>query len=128
MFAGQDFCNFPEFVTKDFANLSGSEIVYDLYCGTGSIGLYVSDKAKKVIGVEVVADAIEDAKKNAALNGIEHADFYAGDVIKICNDEFFANHGKPDVVITDPPRAGMHDKLVAKLLEMEHMLFVEHYF
>ena len=106
-------------VTKDFANLSGSEIVYDLYCGTGSIGLYVSDKAKKVIGVEVVADAIEDAKKNAALNGIEHADFYAGDVIKICNDEFFANHGKPDVVITDPPRAGMHDKLVAKLLEME---------
>ena len=106
-------------VTKDFANLSGSEIVYDLYCGTGSIGLYVSDKAKKVIGVEVVADAIEDAKKNAALNGIEHADFYAGDVIKICNDDFFANHGKPDVVITDPPRAGMHDKLVTKLLEME---------
>jgi 23S rRNA (uracil1939-C5)-methyltransferase len=106
-------------VAKDFAGLTGEEIVYDLYCGTGSIGIFVSDLAKKIIGVEVVEDAIEDAKKNAALNNIEHAHFFAGDVIKICNDEFFTKHGKPDVVITDPPRAGMHEKLVNKLLEME---------
>jgi len=106
-------------VAKDFAGLTGDEIVYDLYCGTGSIGIFVSDKAKKIIGVEVIEDAIEDAKKNAALNKIEHAHFFAGDVIKICNNDFFAQHGKPDVVITDPPRAGMHDKLVNKLLEME---------
>ena len=106
-------------VAKNFAGLTGEEIVYDLYCGTGSIGIFVSDKAKKIIGVEVVEDAIEDAKKNAALNGIQHAHFFAGDVIKICNDDFFVQHGKPDVVITDPPRAGMHEKLVNKLLEME---------
>ncbi len=106
-------------VAKDFAGLTGEEIVYDLYCGTGSIGIFVSDKAKKIIGVEVIEDAIEDAKKNAALNNIEHAQFFAGDVIKICNDDFFTQHGKPDVVITDPPRAGMHEKLVNKLLEMQ---------
>jgi 23S rRNA (uracil1939-C5)-methyltransferase len=93
--------------------------VYDLYCGTGSIGLFVSEGAKKIIGVEVIEDAIEDAKKNAALNNIHHAEFFAGDVIKICNDAFFTTHGKPDVVITDPPRVGMHEKLVIKLLEME---------
>ena len=106
-------------VTKEFAGLTGNEIVYDLYCGTGSIGIFVSDKAKKVVGVEVIEDAIADAKKNAALNNISHADFFAGDVIKICNDDFFAKHGNPDVVITDPPRAGMHEKLVLKLLEMQ---------
>ena len=106
-------------VAKSFAGLTGNEIVYDLYCGTGSIGLFVSEGAKKIIGVEVIEDAIKDAKKNAALNNINHAEFFAGDVIKICNDEFFQTHGKPDVVITDPPRAGMHEKLVKKLLEME---------
>ena len=106
-------------ITRDFAGLTGGEIVYDLYCGTGSIGIFVSDLAKKIIGVEVIEDAIEDAKKNAALNNIEHALFFAGDVIKVCNDAFFETHGKPDVVITDPPRVGMHEKLVIKLLEME---------
>lgn len=106
-------------ITKSFAGLTGQEIVYDLYCGTGSIGLFVSEGAKKIIGVEVIEDAIEDAKKNASLNNIDHAEFFAGDVIKICNDDFFKAHGKPDVVITDPPRAGMHEKLVIKLLEME---------
>ena len=106
-------------ITRDFAGLTGNEIVYDLYCGTGSIGIFVSKLAKKIIGVEVIEEAIEDAKKNAALNNIEHALFFAGDVIKICNDEFFAAHGNPDVVITDPPRVGMHEKLVIKLLEME---------
>ena len=105
-------------ITRDFAGLTGNEIVYDLYCGTGSIGIFVSKLAKKIIGVEVIAEAIEDAKQNAALNNIGHAEFFAGDVIKICDDAFFAQHGKPDVVITDPPRAGMHEKLVIKLLEM----------
>jgi 23S rRNA (uracil1939-C5)-methyltransferase len=105
-------------VTRDFAGLTGSETVYDLYCGTGSIGIFVSKLAKKIIGVEVIEDAITDAKENAALNNITHAEFFAGDVIKICNDDFFAAHGRPDVIITDPPRAGMHDKLVSKLLDI----------
>ena len=102
-------------VTRDFAELNGTQTVYDLYCGTGSIGIFVSDKAKKIIGIETVPEAIEDAKKNAALNNIQHTSFFAGDVIKICDDQFFAENGKPDVVITDPPRAGMHEKLVQKL-------------
>ena len=105
-------------IARDFAQLTGNEVVYDLYCGTGSIGIFVSPQAKKIIGVELIEDAIEDAKKNAAINNIAHADFFAGDVIKICNDAFFAEHGRPDVVITDPPRAGMHEKLVNKLLEI----------
>ena len=105
-------------VARDFAGLSGTETVYDLYCGTGSIGIFVSKYAKKIIGVEVIEDAIEDAKKNAALNNINHAHFFAGDVIKICDDAFFATHGRPDVIITDPPRVGMHEKLVHKLLDI----------
>ena len=105
-------------ITRDFAGLTGTETVYDLYCGTGSIGIFVSRLAKKVIGVELIEEAIADAKKNAAQNNITHAHFFAGDVIKICNDEFFAAHGRPDVIITDPPRVGMHEKLVNKLLEM----------
>ncbi len=106
-------------VTRDFAELTGKETVYDLYCGTGSIGIFVSPAAKKIIGVEMIAAAIKDAKENAALNNINSAQFFAGDVIDICNDEFFAAHGKPDVIITDPPRAGMHEKLVQKILDME---------
>ncbi len=105
-------------IARDFAALTGNEIVYDLYCGTGSIGIFVSPLAKKIIGVELIEDAIDDAKKNAAINNIIHASFFAGDVIKICNDDFFVQHGRPDVVITDPPRAGMHEKLVNKLLEI----------
>lgn len=105
-------------VTRDFAELTGAETVYDLYCGTGSIGIFVSDKAKKIIGVEVIEAAIKDAKENAALNNLDKTIFFAGDVIDICNDEFFATHGRPDVIITDPPRAGMHEKLVKKILEM----------
>lgn len=105
-------------VTRDFAELNGTQIVYDLYCGTGSIGLFVSKQAKKLIGVEMVADAIVDAKENAALNGVDHASFFAGDVIDICDDAFFETHGRADVVITDPPRAGMHEKLVKKLLDI----------
>ena len=106
-------------VTREFAELTGNEIVYDLYCGTGSIGIFCSEQAKKIIGVEFVEEAIEDAKLNAALNGLTETAFFAGDVIKVCDDAFFETHGKPDVIITDPPRAGMHEKLVQKLLEME---------
>ena len=105
-------------IAREYAELTGNETIYDLYCGTGSIGIFVSKQAKKVIGVEMIADAIEDAKQNAALNNIHHADFFAGDVSKICDDAFFSTHGKPDVIITDPPRAGMHEKLVKKILEI----------
>jgi 23S rRNA (uracil1939-C5)-methyltransferase len=105
-------------VVKDFAALEGTETVYDLYCGTGSIGIFLSDKAHKIIGVDVIEDAINDAKENAELNNLQSTDFFSGDVIEICNDEFFAFHGKPDVVIVDPPRAGLHQKLVNKLLEI----------
>jgi 23S rRNA (uracil1939-C5)-methyltransferase len=105
-------------VARDFAELTGKETVYDLYCGTGSIGIFVSKQAKKIIGVELITEAIEDAKQNAALNNLTNTSFVAGDVIKVCNDDFFAEHGKPDVIITDPPRAGMHDKLVQKILDI----------
>ncbi len=105
-------------VTREFAGLTGSETLYDLYCGTGSIGIFCSRHAKKVIGIEVVADAINDAYENAALNGLEHCQFFAGDVEKVCTDAFFEEHGKPDVIITDPPRAGMTEKLVQQLLKM----------
>jgi 23S rRNA (uracil1939-C5)-methyltransferase len=111
-------------LTRDFAELSGSEIVYDLYCGTGSIGIFVSRLAKKIIGVELVEEAVLDARENAASNHIQHATFIAGDVTEICNNEFFAQHGKPDVIITDPPRAGMTESLIRKILEMEAGLIV----
>jgi 23S rRNA (uracil1939-C5)-methyltransferase len=105
-------------VVLEMAALSGTETVYDLYCGTGSIGIFISKEAKKIIGVEINPEAIEDARVNAALNEIQQAYFFAGDVTRICNDAFFEAHGRPDVIITDPPRAGMHEKLVLKLLEM----------
>ena len=105
-------------ITRDFAELDGSQNLYDLYCGTGSIGIFCSKGAQQVIGVELVEEAIADAKANAALNGLEHTHFYAGDVIDICDDAFFTKHGRPDVIITDPPRAGMHEKLVQKILDM----------
>jgi 23S rRNA (uracil1939-C5)-methyltransferase len=105
-------------ITKSFAALTGKEVVYDLYCGTGSIGIFVSDQAASVIGVELIPEAIADAEENAVLNGISHAKFFAGDVADICTTAFFAVHGRPDVIITDPPRAGMHEKLVQQILEM----------
>lgn len=105
-------------ITREFAGLTGNEVVYDLYCGTGSIGIFLSKGAKKVIGIEVVEDAIEDAKINASWNNLNHCDFYAGDAANMATDEFFEAHGKPDVIITDPPRAGMHEKLVQQLLKM----------
>lgn len=105
-------------VTRDFAGLTGNETVYDLYCGTGSIGIFCSKGAKKVIGIEAVADAVKDAAENAALNGLEHCSFFAGDVSDVCTEDFFAQHGRPDVIITDPPRAGMHAKLIETLLRI----------
>lgn len=109
---------------REMAELNGSQVVYDLYCGTGSIGIFLSALTARIVGVEVVPEAIADANKNAALNGIKEAHFFAGDVVDICTDAFFEKEGKPDVVITDPPRAGMHEKLVRKLLEMEAPLIV----
>lgn len=111
-------------ITRDFAALDGSQLVYDLYCGTGSIGIFCSKGAKKMIGVELIEEAITDARENARMNQINHAAFFSGDVIDICNNEFFSIHGKPDVIITDPPRAGMHEKLVMKILEIEAPLVV----
>ncbi len=105
-------------ITKDFAELSGDEVVYDLYCGTGSIGIFVSDQAKKIIGVELIEEAIDDARENASLNDISNALFFAGDVADVCKYDFFEQHGRPDVIITDPPRAGMHEKLIHQILYM----------
>ena len=102
----------------EFAGLTGNENVYDLYTGLGSIALYVADKCKNIVGVEEVEMAIVDAKANQKLNNIENADFYAGDVKDILTDEFIAKHNKPDLVITDPPRAGMHKQVVTTLLEL----------
>jgi 23S rRNA (uracil1939-C5)-methyltransferase len=113
-------------ITKEFAHLKGDELVYDLYTGTGSIACFVADKAKKVVGVEYVEDAIRDAKINAELNGITNADFYAGDMKDVLNDAFITQHGKPDVIITDPPRAGMHEDVAKKILEIspERIVYV----
>lgn len=105
-------------VARDFAGLSGKEIVYDLYTGTGTIAQFVAKKAKKVIGVEAVPEAIADAKANAQLNSIENVDFFVGDMKKVFNDEFINIHGMPDVIITDPPRDGMHKDVVQQLLNI----------
>jgi 23S rRNA (uracil1939-C5)-methyltransferase len=111
-------------VTREFASLSGQEVVYDLYCGTGSIGIFLSKQAKSIVGVELIPEAIEDAKENAALNNIGHSAFFTGDVTEICDDAFFQANGRPDVIITDPPRAGMTEKLVRKINEMEAPVIV----
>ncbi|MRT15763.1 23S rRNA (uracil(1939)-C(5))-methyltransferase RlmD [Vitellibacter sp. q18] len=105
-------------ITRDFAELTGNELVYDLYTGTGTIAQFVAKRAKKVIGVEAVPEAIEAAKENAVLNGIRNVEFYVGDMKKVFNEEFIAPHGKPDVVITDPPRDGMHADVVSQLLHL----------
>lgn len=103
-------------VARDFAQLSGKELVYDLYTGTGTIANYVARQAKQVVGIEYVADAIEDAKVNSKINGIENTLFYAGDMKDVLTDDFIREHGRPDVVITDPPRAGMHQDVIDVIL------------
>lgn len=102
---------------REFADLSGNEVVYDLYTGTGTIAQFVSGRASKVIGIEYVAEAIEDARTNAAVNGIDNCEFFAGDMKDILTDSFIQEHGRPDVMIVDPPRAGMHPDVVATILK-----------
>ena len=99
-------------VAREFAGLTGNELVYDLYTGTGTIANFVSRQAKKVIGIEYVPEAIEDAKVNSAINGIDNTLFYAGDMKDILTQDFINEHGRPDVIITDPPRAGMHNDVI----------------
>jgi len=106
-------------ITRNFASITGNEIVYDLYTGIGTIAQFIAKKAKKVIGIESVPDAILAAKENAKLNGIENAEFYVGDMAKIFDQAFIETHGKPTVIITDPPRDGMHKKVVEQLLNIE---------
>ncbi len=103
-------------IAREFAQLTGNELVYDLYTGTGTIANFVAKQAKKVIGIEYVEEAIEDAKVNSEINNINNTLFYAGDMKDILNDAFIAEHGKPDVIITDPPRAGMHQDVVDTIL------------
>ena len=105
-------------ITRDFAGLTGNELVYDLYTGTGTIAQFVSKQAKKVIGVEAVPEAIIDAKENAKRNNITNCEFYVGDMKNVFNDTFIAQHGHPDVIITDPPRDGMHADVVKQILNI----------
>jgi len=106
-------------ITRDFAGFTGNELVYDLYTGAGTIANFVAGRVKQVIGVEYVPQAIEDAKVNSAINNITNTKFFAGDMKDVLTPEFVAEHGKPDVIITDPPRAGMHPDVVNRLMEIE---------
>ena len=106
-------------VAREFAGLSGSERVYDLYTGTGTIANFVARNAGKVIGIEFVEEAVEDARKNSRNNNIENTSFFAGDMRKILTEDFIREHGRPDVIITDPPRAGMHDDVIGAILFAE---------
>lgn len=106
-------------VARDFAGLTGNELVYDLYTGTGTIANFVARRARKVVGIEYVPEAIEDAKVNSQINGIENTLFYAGDMKDILTQDFINEHGRPDVIITDPPRAGMHNDVIDVLLFAE---------
>jgi 23S rRNA (uracil1939-C5)-methyltransferase len=111
-------------ITRDFAGLTGNEVVYDLYTGTGTIAQFVSKNAKKVIGVESVPEAIIDAKANAERNNITNCEFYVGDMKVVFNESFIAQHGKPDVIITDPPRDGMHKDVIEQIMKIEPLKIV----
>lgn len=102
----------------DFAGFKGTELVYDLYCGTGTISNFIAKSVRKVVGIEYVESAIEDARENSAFNRIDNTVFYAGDLAKLLDDEFVNANGRPDVIITDPPRSGMHPKVIGQLLEI----------
>ena len=104
-------------VARDFAALTGNEVVYDLYTGTGTIAQFVSSKASKVVGIEYVPEAIQDAKDNAKRNGITNCEFFAGDMKDVLNEEFIGRHGQPDVIILDPPRAGIHPDVADVILK-----------
>ena len=105
-------------VAREFADLSGNELVYDLYTGTGTIAQFIAKKAKKVIGVEAVPEAIADAKENAKNNNIENVDFFVGDIHNVYHEAFIQKNGIPDVIIPDPPRDGMHKDVVAQILRI----------
>jgi len=103
-------------LVREFAGLTGKEVVYDLYTGTGTIANFIARNASKVIGVEYVEAAVADAKVNSEINNITNTEFFAGDMVKVLNEEFISLHGRPDIIITDPPRAGMHEKVVLTML------------
>jgi 23S rRNA (uracil1939-C5)-methyltransferase len=105
-------------MTREFSALTGEETVYDLYTGTGTIANFVARQASKVVGIEYVSDAIEDAKINSQINNITNTHFFAGDIKELLNDKLIADFGKPQVIITDPPRAGMHEEVVKKIVEI----------
>jgi 23S rRNA (uracil1939-C5)-methyltransferase len=106
-------------ITRDFAGFNGDELVYDLYTGAGTIANFIAGNVREIVGIEYVPDAIENAKTNSAINNITNTKFYAGDMKDVLSAEFVAEHGKPDVIITDPPRAGMHPDVVARLMEIK---------
>ena len=106
-------------VVREFANIQKDEVVYDLFTGTGTIANFVAHQAKRVVGIEYVDTAVEDAKINSAQNHITNTEFVVGDMAKIFTDQFIAQHGKPDVIISDPPRAGMHPNVIEQLLKLE---------
>jgi 23S rRNA (uracil1939-C5)-methyltransferase len=106
-------------IVRKFAELTGNELVYDLYTGTGTIANFIAKTTRQVVGIEYVPEAIEDAKSNAQLNHVDNALFFAGDIKDVMNDVFINTHGVPDVLITDPPRAGMHKDVIEKILEIK---------
>jgi 23S rRNA (uracil1939-C5)-methyltransferase len=103
-------------VAKEFAGLTGKEVVYDLYTGAGTIANYIADSAKKVIGIEYIDEAVKDAATNSEINNIKNTKFFAGDIRSLLNDQFINQNDKPDVIITDPPRAGMHEDVVKQII------------
>lgn len=113
-------------VARDFAGLTGNELVYDLYTGTGTIACFIAPKSRHVIGIEYVPEAIEDAKINAAVNNLDNTEFYAGDMKNVLTSDFISEHGRPDVMIVDPPRAGMHEDVVNVIIgaEPERIVYV----
>jgi len=104
-------------VVRDFAALTGDEIVYDLYTGTGTIANFIADRAKKVVGIEYIEDAVKDARINSEWNNITNTSFYAGDMAKVLTSDFILQNGKPDVIITDPPRSGMNEKVITQIIK-----------
>jgi 23S rRNA (uracil1939-C5)-methyltransferase len=103
-------------IAREFAGLSGREVVYDLYTGTGTIANYIAGAARKVIGIEYIDDAVRDAVINSRLNNINNTEFFIGDIKAVLNDQFIEQNGRPDVIITDPPRAGMHEEVVKSII------------
>ena len=107
-----------------FAEFQPEDRVYDLYCGAGTISLFVSDRVREVVGVELVEEAVENARANAEANGVENCTFVAGDMLRLFTPDFVEEHGRPDVLIADPPRAGMHPKVVAQIARLRPERFV----